>query len=432
MEYICDVLVVGAGLAGINTALELDEKLDIILISNDKLDKCNSYLAQGGITTVRDDDDIDAFVEDTMRAGSFVNDRRVVEMVAKDARKSIEKLIKYGVDFNKDNEGNFKYTREAAHSKNRIMYSNDSTWREIWEKLSVEVKKRKNIRIMEDTSLVDLIVKDNKSCGAVAKYQESSIIFYAKKIVLACGGIGGIFKSSTNFENIKGIGLALGLRYGIKLKNMEYIQLHPTAFYSTCERRRFLISESVRGEGAKLIDDEGNRFVDELMPRDFVSQSILKHKKERQIPCVLLDARHMGDEYLNKRFPGIYNYLLSQGINMGKDTVPVSPCQHYFMGGIEVDQRGRSSMDNLYACGEVSCTGLHGKNRLASNSLLEATVFSIKVAEDINKNIEKSKIEKLQYKVKNLDEIDKMNTLNLVKEIGNMREDLLDELLDCR
>lgn len=431
MEYMCDVLVVGAGLAGINTALELDESLNVILISNDKLDKCNSYLAQGGITTVRNDKDIPPFIEDTMKAGSYANDRSVVELVARESRKSIKKLVEYGVEFNKDDEGNFKYTREAAHSTHRIMYSNDSTGKEIWEKLSKEVKKRNNIKIMEDTSLVDLIVKDNKSCGAVATNENGTILFYAKKIVLACGGIGGIFKSSTNFENIKGIGLALGIRYGIKLKNMSYIQLHPTAFYSTCERRRFLISESVRGEGAKLIDDEGKRFVDELMPRDFVSRSILKHKKERHIPCVLLDARHMGNDYLLKRFPSIYNFLLSQGINMSKDTVPVSPCQHYFMGGIEVDSRGRSSMENLYACGEVSCTGLHGKNRLASNSLLEAAVFSLRVAGDINEFIKNAEIDRVEYQNQNLDETNKNNIIKLVREIGKNREDLQDELLDC-
>lgn len=429
MEYTCDVLIIGAGLAGINTALNLDKSLNVVLVSNDKLNKCNSYLAQGGITTVRDDKDIPFFVEDTMRAGAYANDKSVVELVGREARKSIETLISYGVEFNRDKEGNLKYTKEAAHSTNRILYANDASGKEIWEKLAVEVKKRENITIFEDTTVVDLIVKDNNACGGIAVKEEEEIRFYSKTVVLACGGIGGIFKASTNYENIRGIGVALALRHNIKLKDMNYIQLHPTAFHSTCEKRRFLLSESLRGEGALLIDDEGKRFVDELQPRDVVSRSIIEHRTKRDIPCVLLDARHMGRDYLANRFPKIYDYIREQGIDMSAEPVPVSPCQHYFMGGIAVDKQGRSSMERLYACGEVSCTGLHGKNRLASNSLLEATVFSIRVAKDINENIENYRLNKVEYNEADLKKVDEENFKRLAKEIADKREDLKDELL---
>ncbi len=430
MEYACDVLVVGAGLAGINTALHLDKNLKVVLISNDKLNKCNSYLAQGGITTVKDDKDMAIFVEDTLRAGGYANEKEIVELVAKQARFSIDALINFGVQFNRDNNGNLKYTKEAAHSTNRILYANDASGKEIWEKLAGEVKKRANIEIFEDTTLVDLIVKENRVYGGIGLKEEKELKFYAKKVVLACGGIGGIFKASTNYENIKGIGVALALRHNIELKDMDFIQMHPTAFHSTCERRRFLLSESLRGEGALLVDDEGKRFINELEPRDVVSKGIMDHKIKRAIPCVLLDARHMGRDYLSNRFPKIYNYIKEQGIDMAKEPVPVSPCQHYFMGGIKVDKDGHTSMSNLYACGEVSCTGLHGKNRLASNSLLEASVFSIRVANSINENIDKISLKRIKYNEKDLVSLDENNMKRLIDEIRKTREDLKNELLN--
>lgn len=430
MEYACDVLVVGAGLAGINTALNLDKNLKIVLLSNDKLEKCNSYLAQGGITTVRDDSDIEVFIEDTMKAGSYANDKEIVELVAKEARSSIDTLINFGVNFNKDKDGNLKYTKEAAHSTNRILYANDASGKEIWEKLALEVKKRENIEVFEDTTLVDLIVKNNRVYGGIGIKNHNEHKFFAKKVVLACGGIGGIFKASTNYENIKGIGVALALRHNIELRDMDYIQMHPTAFHSTCERRRFLLSESLRGEGALLVDDEGKRFINELEPRDVVSKGIMDHKIKKSIPCVLLDARHMGRDYLANRFPKIYNYIKDQGIDMANEPVPVSPCQHYFMGGIKVDKNGHTSMTNLYACGEVSCTGLHGKNRLASNSLLEASVFSIRVAKSINENIDKTNLLKVDYNEKDLVSLDENNMKRLIEEIRKTREDLKDELLN--
>lgn len=432
MDLICDVLIVGAGLAGLNSAINLDQNLKVIILSNDKLHKCNSYLAQGGITTVKGDNDKKTFIEDTLRAGAFENDIDAVTLVAENAQNSINKLIKLGVPFNKDENGNLKYTKEAAHSINRILYSDDSSGKAIWETIRDEALKRKNIEILTETTLVDIIVKDNQVFGGIALKDNLKIKIYSKCTILASGGIGGVFRNSTNFENIQGIGISLALKHDIKLKDLKYIQLHPTAFHSKCERRKFLISESLRGEGAKLIDDEGNRFVDELQPRDFVSQAILKHKAEKDIPCVLLDAREMGENYLKNRFPKIYNYCLEQGIDISKEPIPVSPCQHYFMGGIEVDSFGKTSMLNLFACGEVSCTGLHGKNRLASNSLLEATVYSDKVADYINKHIHSMKLVEVSYESNDIQNLENKNLETLINAIKKERKDLLHELLDNR
>ena len=430
MDITCDVLIVGAGLAGLNAAINLDKNLKVIILSNDKLHKCNSYLAQGGITTVKDENDKKAFIEDTLRAGQFENDLDAVTLVANEASGSIQSLIDLGVPFNRDEKGNLKYTKEAAHSTNRILYSDDSSGKAIWETLRDEVLKRDNIEVYEETSLVDIIVKDNKIYGGLALKDNKELLIYAKATILASGGIGGVFKHSTNWENIQGIGISLALKYDIELKDLKYIQLHPTAFHSKCERRKFLISESLRGEGAKLIDDDGNRFVDELKPRDYVSNAILKHKLEKDIPCVLLDAREMGENYLKNRFPKIYNYCLEQGIDMAKEPIPVSPCQHYFMGGISVNSYGQSSMENLFACGEVSCTGLHGKNRLASNSLLEATVYSRRVANYLNKKIEGINLEFIPYENSEIENLETTNLNTLINAIKKEREDLINELLD--
>lgn len=432
MELTCDILIVGAGLAGLNSAINLDESLKVIVLSNAKLHECNSYLAQGGITTVKDENDKKNFIEDTLRAGAFENNLEAVNFVANEAPHSIQKLVDLGVPFNRDEKGNLKYTREAAHSTHRILYSDDSSGKAIWETVKNKALKKSNIEILEETSLMDIIVKDNQVYGGVALKNGKQIKIYSKATILASGGIGGIFKSSTNFENIQGIGISLALKYDIKLKDLNYIQLHPTAFHSKCERRKFLISESLRGEGAKLIDDDGNRFVDELQPRDFVSQAIMAHKLVKDIPCVLLDARDMGEEYLKNRFPKIYNYCLEQGIDMAKNPIPVSPCQHYFMGGIAVDSSGKTSMLNLFACGEVSCTGLHGRNRLASNSLLEATVYSDKVAEYLNLNIKNRDLIKIDYQYKEIQELETQNRDTLINAIIKERKDLTNELLDNR
>lgn len=430
MRLQCDVLIVGSGLAGLNTALSLDKNLNIVVLSNASLKRCNTYLAQGGITTILNEDDKELFIADTLKAGHYKNNLEVVKLVADEADGNMKKLINWGVPFTKDKEGNFKYTKEAAHSSNRIMYCDDSSGKKIWQTLAKEAEKRENIIVVEKTNLVDLKIFENQVCGIIAEHDMEKVEIDSKVTVLATGGIGGIFRSSTNYRNIKGIGIAMALRHNIKLKDINYIQLHPTAFYSEEDQRKFLLSESLRGEGAHIKNDEDRRFVDELLPRDIVTKEIMKEKTNHEIDYVFLDARHLGKDYLLKRFPKIYNYCLENGIDMSNEKVPISPSQHYFMGGIEVNLDTETSVENLFACGEVSCTGLHGKNRLASNSLLEALVFSTRTAKRINQIIDKKKLKVYNYEENDLDKVMKENKKLVVKEISKYREDLKNELLN--
>ena len=346
-----------------------------------------------------------------------------------------------GVPFNRDEDGNLKYTKEAAHSKRRILYSNDQTGKYIFLTLVEEVEKRENIEIFSEIEILDLIVKDKKAKGVIVSDRDGNILeFYGKKVVLATGGIGGLFKNSTNRRNLKGIGIALSKKYGVDISNIGSIQFHPTAFYDPQSERRFLISESLRGEGAKLRDLEGNRFVDELLPRDVVAKAIEDKKKELNSPYVYLDASHLDSEFLKVRFKGIYENLLKKGYDLTKDLIPITTSQHYFMGGITVDKDGKTSLENLYACGEIAFTGLHGRNRLASNSLLEGLVFGNRVAESINKTITEellpsyqtpSSLVKNENKNETLIDIEKIKEENrklVVEEILKVREELKDEL----
>ncbi|MBZ4683514.1 MAG: L-aspartate oxidase [Fusobacteriales bacterium] len=427
MEYNCDVLIVGSGLASLNLAINLKEDLDILIVSNSKLKDCNSYLAQGGITTIKNEDDKEYFIKDTLLAGENANDIETIKFVADNADKSIQKLIKLGVPFNRDENNNLIYTKEAAHSTNRILYCDDSSGKVIWKTVFSHISSRKNIKIIDNVEIIDIKSENNSCYGAIGIDENNNIMEFNSKItVLATGGIGGLFKNSTNFNNIKGIGVSIALRNNIKVKDLEYIQMHPTAFYSTSLDKRFLISESVRGEGAYIVNDIGERFVDELLPRNRVSEAILKEKKKRNIDFVYLDARHLGKEYLQNRFPKIYNFCLENGYDMAKDLIPIHPSQHYFMGGIAVNTESKTSMNNLYACGEVSCTGLHGKNRLASNSLLEAVVFSKSAANSINKEIDNKDLKIINY-TNNLFEIKKENIKILIDTFKKIREDLSDE-----
>lgn len=434
MNY--DVVVCGSGIAGIYTALNISSDLKVAIITNDKLESCNTYLAQGGITTVRGVEDKESFIEDTLYAGGNENNLETVRLIADEAGENIKKLVSMGVPFNRDSEGNLLYTREAAHSKRRILYSNDQTGKYIFLTLIEEMKKRKNIEIFSEVEILDLIVSEGKSWGVLGHDRDKKILrFIGEKVVLATGGIGGLFKNSTNRRNLKGIGLALSKKHGIDISNVGAIQFHPTAFYDPKSERRFLISESLRGEGAKLRDLKGNRFVDELLPRDVVAASIEAKKKEIGSPYIYLDATKLKVDFLKVRFKGIYENLLDKGYDLAKDLIPVTTSQHYFMGGISVDMDGRTSLGGLYACGEIAFTGLHGKNRLASNSLLEGLVFGNRVASDINRQIENVKlkmhsVEVIQESLKNIDieKIKEENRRLVIEELLKVREDLKDEL----
>ena len=368
----CDVVIIGSGVAGLTCALSLDRKLEIILLTKKKLKDSNSYLAQGGISVCRGKNDREEYIEDTLIAGHYKNNREAVEILVDESEEAIKTLIKNGVKFTGDEKSLF-YTREGGHRKFRILYCEDQTGKYIMESLIEKVLERDNIKIIEDCEFLDIIEKENHCLGVLAKKEEVFSI-KSKFTVLATGGIGGIYENTTNFSHIKGDGVAAAIRHNIEIKDISYIQIHPTTFYKKEKERKFLISESVRGEGAILLNQKLERFTDELKPRDKVTSAILEEMKKEKSEYEWLDFSTIKLD-IRERFPNIYDHLIKNGINPYKDKVPIVPAQHYTMGGIKVDINSKTSMKNLYAIGEVACTGVHGQNRLASNSLLESVVF---------------------------------------------------------
>lgn len=418
-KYI-DVLVVGSGVAGLYCALNLRKDLDVMVVSKDKLDCTNTYLAQGGISVARDMEDVPLFIEDTLRAGQYKNDLQAVKVLTRESIENVDSLVALGLDVDKDEDGNWDYTKEGAHCVNRIIHTQDNTGENVAKTLIKNTLSRSNIRVYEDTFLADIIVKNNKCIGAILLKNGKQINVFAKNVVLACGGIGGLYKNSTSQRILRGDGLAIALRHDIQLKDINYIQIHPTAFYDgSTDERRFLISESVRGEGGKLYNIHGERFVDELQPRDVVSQAIFKEMKKTNSPYVLLDISFLDEDYLKSRFSTIYNKCLERGTDITKEPIKVSPAQHYFMGGIKVGLNGQTSMDNLYAVGETACTGIHGANRLASNSLLEGLVFSKRAADVINSTIDDLNLNKIDVDriFASQEEIERDNSKLVIKAI---------------
>lgn len=419
MNVYTDVLIVGTGVSGLYTALNLDPTINITLVTKAKLKESNTYLAQGGISTARNPEDIPLFVEDTLRAGKYKNDINAVNVLVAESSSNIEQILTLGVklDYVQDDSKELSYTKEAAHSINRIVHSKDQTGKAVVDAFCNKVLSKENITILEDTYMVDLITEKNCCHGIIALKNDVQINIYAKIVVLATGGIGGIFKNSTNQRHITADGIFIAIKNNITLKNLEYIQFHPTALYTQeTNKRRFLISESVRGEGAKLININHERFVDELLPRDVVSEAIIGEMKKTNAPYVYLDATSLPEEYFKKRFPKIYSECLKAGYDITKEPIPVSPAQHYFMGGIAVDLHSKTSMNNLYAVGEVTYTGVHGANRLASNSLMEGLVFSRRAANLINE----------QVKTCNLTEI---KTYDIEKDFDKLQQEHLELVL---
>ncbi len=433
MNIKVDVLIVGTGIAGLYAALNLKEDLNIALITKSKIEECNSYLAQGGIATALNKEDESLFIEDTLKAGNYKNSLESVEILAREAILNIEKLVSFGVDFDKRGKG-YDYTREGAHSVKRILHCEDKTGEKVFQRLLSKVRERKNIKVYEDTCLIDLVCKNNKCFGGVAINEDNILFINSKVTILASGGIGGLFKNSTNQRTLKGNSLAIALRHNVRLKDMEYIQFHPTALYENeKEGKKFLISESLRGEGAFLINIKGERFVNELLPRDKVAKAIIDEEYRTNSFYVFLDITHKPKEFIINRFPLIYSECKKRGIDITKDKIPVTPVQHYFMGGIKVDIDAKTSMKNLFACGEVSCTGVHGDNRLASNSLLEALVFSRRAANYINNDIYNIKITSLtsHISIKKANQIREYNKRIITEEFIKIREDIKDELVNC-
>lgn len=378
-----DVVIVGTGVGGCFSALNLSEDLSIIMITKSDLESSDSFLAQGGICVLHDDDDYDSYFEDTMRAGHYENRKESVDIMIRGSQDVIHDLIGYGVDFAKE-DGKLLYTREGAHSRPRILFHEDITGKEITSKLLAQIKTRKNIQIMEYTTMTDILISKGACAGIEAETSDHKKIYiHADQTIFASGGIGGRYKHSTNFPHLTGDAIDIAKKHGIRLEHLDYVQIHPTTLYSKKPGRRFLISESVRGEGALLYDKNGNRFVDELLPRDVVTKAIQEQMKKDGTDHVWLSLEKIPKEIILSHFPNIYQHCLEEGYDATKEWIPVVPAQHYFMGGIWVDSDSHTSMPNLYAVGETSCNGVHGKNRLASNSLLESLVFAKRAARKI-------------------------------------------------
>ncbi|MBR2371119.1 MAG: L-aspartate oxidase [Clostridia bacterium] len=381
-----DILIVGCGVAGLYCALNLPQDKNIIIVTKAEAPKSDSFLAQGGICVLRDAQDYDSFYEDTMKAGHYENNPDSVDIMINSSREVIEDLVACGVRFEKNGK-EFIYTREGAHSKPRILFHEDETGKEITSHLLECVRQKSNIQIIEYYTMVDLVCSDGECRGIIGHNvsgEYSAIL--ADYTVLATGGIGGLFKHSTNYRHLTGDALALALEYGIKLQHIDYIQIHPTTLYSQKSGREFLISESVRGEGAILLNSKGERFVNELLPRDVVANAIYAEMKKEESEHVWLSMAPIPEDEIKSHFPNIYRHCLEEGYDVTKEPIPVVPSQHYFMGGIDVDRYSRTSMPRLYAVGETACNGVHGKNRLASNSLLESLVFAKRSALHIVSN----------------------------------------------
>ena len=380
-----DILIVGSGCSGLYCALQCPKDKDILLISKSDLESSDSYLAQGGICMLKDDTDYESYFEDTMKAGHYENDKESVGIMIRSSQDVIHDLVSYGVEFEQDPEGQFLFTKEGAHSDKRILFHDDVTGQEITSKLLARVRELPNVTLMEFTTMVDIVEKDNVCYGAVVTLPDGTLdVVDADYVVLACGGIGGLYEHSTNFSHLTGDALAIALRHNVALKNTNYVQIHPTTFYTEKhEERSFLISESVRGEGAVLLDKNMERFTDELQPRDMLSKAILAQMQKDGTKHVWEDLRPIPRDELFKHFPNIIAHCKEMGYDVTKEPIPVVPAQHYFMGGIQVDHTSRTTMEQLYAVGETSNNGVHGRNRLASNSLLESLVFAKRAAKDI-------------------------------------------------
>lgn len=392
-----DVVIIGSGIAGVYTALEIPEKFNIAILTKESIDISNSVLAQGGIAVSLDKGDSpELHFKDTIYAGAGLCDEESVWVLVNEAAQNIEKLCGIGVNFDRTDAKKLSLSREGAHSKNRIIHSGDTTGKEVCDKLISVIKTKGNVKIKERTDAIDILTYDG-SCRGVVVFDEdtqSLKIYSAKVVICATGGYGQIYKSTTNPYVATGDGAVMAYRAGAELMDLEFVQFHPTVLYHQ-ENKSFLISEAVRGEGAILRNVNGERFMpkyhdmNELAPRDVVSRAIFEEIKITGAAYVYLDITFKPKEYLEGRFPNIYKTCLNYGIDMSKDMIPVSPAEHYCMGGIRTDVFGKTNIRGFYACGEAACNGIHGANRLASNSLLEGLVFGHKIGSEVSGIIEK-------------------------------------------
>lgn len=400
MKKTYDVVIVGTGAAGLYGALQFDESVKVLVISKRELSLSNSSLAQGGVAAVldSDNDNFKLHIADTLIAGKYKNDPAAIEVLVTEGPHDVLNLKKLGVAFDLDNTGKLQMTLEAGHSRHRIVHHKDSTGKAITDVLIENVKERPNVDIIENTMMYDLKKIDGGFAAYLLQDGQTSCV-NARYCILATGGVGRVYAYTTNSAIATGDGITMAHNIGAKIKHLSWIQFHPTAFAAEKDRERFLISEAVRGEGAVLLNGNGERFAfdyderGELAPRDVVSRAIMLEAKKTDSQNFYLDITHKDSEFVKNRFPMIYSKCLEENVDITKDKIPVFPCQHYLMGGIDVDLNAQTSIDGLYAAGECSHTGVHGANRLASNSLLEALVFSRRAAEDITRRLQKNRAE---------------------------------------
>lgn len=429
-----DVLVIGSGVSGLFFALKAAQQnphLSIVVMAKSSSNNTNTRYAQGGIAVVRDQesDSFEKHIEDTYNAGGKIGDRKVIEMVVKQAPERLEELLNFNISLDENKEGELDLGLEGGHSAHRIVHYKDITGLEIQTKLLAQIALNPSISLRENISVIDLIpdIHNPKSCRGAYYYSHETgelKAFVAKSVLLCTGGCGQVFTYSTNPEIATGDGVAMAYRMGAEIRDMRYIQFHPTALYEADKNPSFLISEAVRGFGAYVVNARGERFLfdhdpaGELATRDLVSNAIGAELKKSGEKTVFLDARHLDQDAFYAHFPTISDYCKSIGLHMAKDLIPIVPVAHYQCGGIKVDMHAKTTIENLYAIGECSHSGLHGKNRLASNSLLEALVYAHQCASYIATHIQEGNHEDIVPKL----------PFHISKKTGNSNRELMREL----
>ena len=403
-DLTCDVVIVGCGVAGLYAALNLPASTRVVMLSKGAFEECDSMLAQGGMCVLPQADDYEAFCEDTLRAGHYENRRESVDIMVRSSRAVLNDLMALGAHFERDGQGDLAFTREGAHSRPRIVFHADITGEEITTALLRAVRRLPNVQLLEHTAMIDLLSSDDGSCAGVvampvAERDSAATIeelrdlaagappaaaalyaIRAANTLLATGGIGGVYEHSTNYPQLTGDACFLAHEYGVEQEHLDYVQIHPTGLYTEEPGRTFLISESCRGEGAVLLNRAHERFTDELQPRDVVARAIQEQMRADDTPCVWLSFAGVDEQVVRTHFANIRSHCLERGYDVLAEPIPVVPTQHYFMGGVRIDRNGATTMPHLYAAGEAACNGVHGRNRLASNSLLEALVFARRAA----------------------------------------------------